>query len=72
MAGMLEVTFMRLNDYLEFERDMRERMSHVHYPGFMRIAMAWSAAKACCAPLATTGVFNQVGCKFCNSILSNF
>jgi hypothetical protein len=36
---------------------MRERIkAAMLYPGFMLIAMAWSTAKACCAPLATAGV----------------
>jgi MSHA biogenesis protein MshG len=40
MTGMLDVTFMRLYDYLEFERDMRERIkTAMRYPSFVVIAM---------------------------------
>ena len=41
MTGMLEETFIRLYDYLEFERDMRERIkTAMRYPSFVLIAMA--------------------------------
>lgn len=41
MTGMLEETFIRLYDYLEFERDMRERIkTAMRYPTFVLIAMA--------------------------------
>lgn len=40
MTGMLDVTFLRLYDYLEFERDMRERIkSAMRYPSFVIAAM---------------------------------
>jgi MSHA biogenesis protein MshG len=41
MTGMLDVTFIRLYEHLEFERDMRERIkSAMRYPSFVIIAMA--------------------------------
>jgi MSHA biogenesis protein MshG len=41
MTGMLDETFIRLFDYLEFERDMRERVkSAMRYPSFVIMAMA--------------------------------
>ncbi|BCK88573.1 type II secretion system protein F [Sideroxyarcus emersonii] len=41
MTGMLDVTFLRLYEHLEFERDMKERIkSAVRYPMFVLIAMA--------------------------------
>ena len=41
MTGMLDETFIRLFDYLEFERYMRERIkSAMRYPSFVIIAMA--------------------------------
>jgi len=41
MTGMLDETFIRLYDYLEFERDMRERIkTAMRYPSFVVIAMA--------------------------------
>ncbi|MGA8863493.1 MAG: type II secretion system F family protein [Gallionella sp.] len=41
MTGMLDETFIRLFDYLEFERDMRERITTaMRYPSFVIIAMA--------------------------------
>lgn len=41
MTGMLDETFIRLYDYLEFERDMRERIqTAMRYPSFVMIAMA--------------------------------
>ena len=41
MTGMLDETFIRLFGYLEFERDMRERIkTAMRYPGFVIIAMA--------------------------------
>lgn len=41
MTGMLDETFIRLFDYLEFERDMRERVkSAMRYPSFVIAAMA--------------------------------
>ncbi len=41
MTGMLDQTFLRLYDHLEFEKDMRERIkSAVRYPMFVLIAMA--------------------------------
>jgi MSHA biogenesis protein MshG len=41
MTGMLDETFMRLYDYLDFERDMRERITTAtRYPMFVVIAMA--------------------------------
>jgi MSHA biogenesis protein MshG len=40
MTGMLDVTFLRLYDHLEFERDMRERISSaMRYPIFVIIAI---------------------------------
>ena len=40
MTGMLDETFIRLYDYLEFERDMRERIkTAMRYPSFVVIAM---------------------------------
>jgi MSHA biogenesis protein MshG len=40
MTGMLDQTFMRLYDHLQFEKDMRERIkSAVRYPMFVVIAM---------------------------------
>jgi MSHA biogenesis protein MshG len=40
MTGMLDETFIRLFDYLEFERDMRERVkSAMRYPSFVIMAM---------------------------------
>jgi MSHA biogenesis protein MshG len=40
MTGMLDETFIRLFDYLEFERDMRERVkTAMRYPSFVLIAM---------------------------------
>ncbi|MDD5385007.1 MAG: type II secretion system F family protein [Gallionella sp.] len=40
MTGMLDETFIRLYDYLEFERDMRERIkTAMRYPSFVIIAM---------------------------------
>jgi len=41
MTGMLDETFIRLFDYLEFERDMRERIkTAMRYPSFVIITMA--------------------------------
>ncbi|MFA6970344.1 MAG: type II secretion system F family protein [Gallionella sp.] len=41
MTGMLDETFIRLYDYLEFERDMRERIkTAMRYPGFVIMTMA--------------------------------
>lgn len=41
MTGMLDVTFLRLYEHLEFEKDMKERIkSAVRYPMFVVIAMA--------------------------------
>jgi MSHA biogenesis protein MshG len=41
MTGMLDETFIRLYDYLEFERDMRERIkTAMRYPSFVVLAMA--------------------------------
>lgn len=41
MTGMLDETFIRLFDYLEFERDMRERIkTAMRYPSFVIMAMA--------------------------------
>ncbi|MDD5059318.1 MAG: type II secretion system F family protein [Sideroxydans sp.] len=41
MTGMLDQTFLRLYDHLEFEKDMGERIrSAVRYPMFVIIAMA--------------------------------
>lgn len=40
MTGMLDQTFLRLYDHLQFEKDMRERIkSAVRYPMFVVIAM---------------------------------
>jgi MSHA biogenesis protein MshG len=40
MTGMLDETFIRLFDYLEFERDMRERIrTAMRYPSFVITAM---------------------------------
>jgi len=40
MTGMLDETFIRLYDHLEFERDMRERIkTAMRYPGFVMLAM---------------------------------
>jgi MSHA biogenesis protein MshG len=41
MTGMLDETFIRLYNYLEFERDMRERIrAAMRYPSFVVMAMA--------------------------------
>jgi MSHA biogenesis protein MshG len=41
MTGMLDETFMRLFEHLEFERDMRERIqTAMRYPSFVVMAMA--------------------------------
>jgi MSHA biogenesis protein MshG len=41
MTGMLDETFIRLFEYLEFERDMRERIrTAMRYPSFVIAAMA--------------------------------
>ncbi|GAB1234131.1 type II secretion system F family protein [Ferrigenium sp. UT5] len=41
MTGMLDQTFLRLYEHLEFEKDMRERIkSAVRYPMFVVVAMA--------------------------------
>jgi MSHA biogenesis protein MshG len=41
MTGMLDVTFLRLYEHLEFEKEMKERIkSAVRYPMFVMIAMA--------------------------------
>jgi len=41
MTGMLDQTFLRLYEHMEFEKDMRERIkSAVRYPIFVIIAMA--------------------------------
>ena len=41
MTGMLDVTFIRMYEHLEFERDMRERIkSAMRYPSFVIMAMA--------------------------------
>jgi len=41
MTGMLDQTFMRLYEHLEFEKEMRERIkSALRYPTFVVIAMA--------------------------------
>src|SRR5512135_109548 len=40
MTGMLDVTFLRLYEHLEFEKDMKERIkSAVRYPMFVLVAM---------------------------------
>jgi len=40
MTGMLDETFIRLYDHLEFERDMRERIkTAMRYPSFVILAM---------------------------------
>jgi len=41
MTGMLDETFIRLYNYLDFERDMRERVkAAMRYPSFVVMAMA--------------------------------
>lgn len=41
MTGMLDVTFLRLYEHLEFEREMKERIkSALRYPMFVLLAMA--------------------------------
>lgn len=41
MTGMLDQTFMRLYEYLDFERDMKERIrTALRYPSFVVMAMA--------------------------------
>ena len=41
MTGMLDMTFLRLYEHLEFEKDMKDRIkSAVRYPMFVVIAMA--------------------------------
>ncbi|HEX5362704.1 MAG TPA: type II secretion system F family protein [Gallionella sp.] len=41
MTGMLDSTFMRLYEHMEFERDMRERIkAAMRYPSFVLLAMA--------------------------------
>jgi MSHA biogenesis protein MshG len=41
MTGMLDTTFIRLFEHLEFERDMRERIkAAMRYPSFVIMAMA--------------------------------
>ncbi len=41
MTGMLDITFLRLYEHLEFEREMKERIkSALRYPVFVLIAMA--------------------------------
>ncbi|MDO8291686.1 MAG: type II secretion system F family protein [Gallionella sp.] len=41
MTGMLDVTFIRLYEHMEFERDMRERIkTAMRYPSFVIMAMA--------------------------------
>ncbi len=41
MTGMLDQTFIRLYDYLNFERDMKERIrAALRYPSFVVLAMA--------------------------------
>ncbi len=41
MTGMLDTTFIRLYEHLEFERDMRERIkTAMRYPSFVMMAMA--------------------------------
>ncbi len=41
MTGMLDITFLRLYEHLEFEKDMKERIkSALRYPMFVLIAMA--------------------------------
>jgi len=41
MTGMLDTTFIRLYEHLEFERDMRERIkAAMRYPSFVIMAMA--------------------------------
>lgn len=41
MTGMLDQTFLRLYEHLEFEKEMRERIkSALRYPSFVLIAMA--------------------------------
>jgi MSHA biogenesis protein MshG len=41
MSGMLDMTFLRLYEHLEFEKDMKDRIkSAVRYPMFVMIAMA--------------------------------
>lgn len=41
MTGMLDETFIRLYEYLEFEREMRERIkTAMRYPSFVVMAMA--------------------------------
>ena len=40
MTGMLDVTFIRMYEHLEFERDMRERIkTAMRYPSFVVLAM---------------------------------
>lgn len=40
MTGMLDTTFIRLYEYMEFERDMRERIkAAMRYPSFVILAM---------------------------------
>lgn len=41
MTGMLDITFLRLYEHLEFEKEMKERIkAAVRYPMFVMIAMA--------------------------------
>jgi MSHA biogenesis protein MshG len=41
MTGMLDMTFLRLYEHIEFEREMKERIkSAVRYPMFVLVAMA--------------------------------
>lgn len=41
MTGMLDVTFLRLYEHIEFEREMKERIkSALRYPMFVLVAMA--------------------------------
>ncbi|MDD5029376.1 MAG: type II secretion system F family protein [Rhodoferax sp.] len=41
MTGKLTEVFLRLNEHLEFERDVRERIKQaLRYPGFVMLAMA--------------------------------
>jgi MSHA biogenesis protein MshG len=41
MSGMLDMTFLRLYEHLEFEKDMKDRIkSALRYPMFVMIAMA--------------------------------
>ncbi len=50
MTGMLDETFIRLYDYLDFERDMRDRIrSAMRYPSFVVMAMAIALSLLICS-----------------------